>query len=249
LSLGDVLRELPAKVFSLERGLWFTFLALWQRPGQVCRDYVQGRRRPYVNPVSYFLIGSSAQLVSLYFSAPIIRQSITTSIQDAKSEPGQAKIFARMDNLIGGDTGAAMSDVYLAVIAQAYTYLALIAFACPLGLALWLLHRRAPSRYHFAEVMVFALYVVAQGLLFTSLVTPLVGRISPVLQMFVAQGFNLAFAIWAHGGFFPSGWKARLGTGVAMLAAMICFFLAIACLFGVSWVAYLLWLSRTAAAA
>jgi len=242
LSFGEILRELPNKIFNLERGLWFTFLALWTRPGQVCADYVHGRRRPYVNPISYFLIGASTQLLSLYFSAPIIRQAIATSIQDARKAPGQEKIFERMDAQIGGDTATFMANVYLTVIAQAYTYLALIAFCCPLGLALWWLHRRTETRYYFAEAMVFALYVIGQGLIFTAFVTPVVGRVSTMLQMIMAQGFYFGFALWAHAGFFPSNWAARSRTGLAMIFAMSCFFLAIICLTMVSWTANLIWL-------
>lgn len=237
LSIREILREIPEKVFSMERGLWLTFLSLWSRPGQVCLDYVQGKRQPYVNPVSYFLIGASLQLVSLWFSAPILRQSVHDSIQAANQKPEQAKMFERMDSMIGGDTATEMANVYLTVIAQAYTYLAFFAFACPLAVLLWVFHRRA--NYRFAEIIVFTLYVVAHCLVVTAFTTPIFVRFGNVMQLLTAQGLYIGIIIWAHHKFFPPGIGRRLLTLLAMLMAMLCFFGAIMVLFGVSWAAYL----------
>jgi hypothetical protein len=49
LSTWEILHELPACIFSWEQGLWLTFWSLWAHPGRLCRDYVGGRRKPYVN--------------------------------------------------------------------------------------------------------------------------------------------------------------------------------------------------------
>ncbi|MBL8891741.1 MAG: DUF3667 domain-containing protein [Planctomycetaceae bacterium] len=240
LSLAEILWEFPGKVFSLERGLWLTFLALLVRPGQVCLDYVHGRRQIYVNPVSYFLIAASVQLASLWFTAPIVRQSVSQSLSAGRQNPAQAAAFERMDKILGGDSGAAMADVYLTVIVQAYTYLAVIAFAVPLALALWVFHRRC--HYHFAELMVFSLYVTAQCLIVTAFTTPIFSRLGTVAQMLTAQGFYIFMAVWAHGRFFPPGVGRRFLTLSAMMFAMGCFFISIIMLFTLSWASYLIWL-------
>ena len=239
LTVGEILRELPGKIFSLERGLWLTFLCLWVRPGRVCLDYVQGKRQLYVNPVSYFFIGASLQLASLWFSAPVIRQSVQDSLQNARSDPGQAKVFDSMDRMVGGDTAAAMADIYLTVIAQAYTYLAFFAFAIPLAMTLWLFHRR--SSFHFAEVMVFTLYVAAHCMIVTAFTSPVFSRIGGLVQGLTAQGFYVGMVCWAHHGFFPNGWWSRSLTVIAIVLAMLCFFSSIVLSFAGSWVAYLVW--------
>jgi hypothetical protein len=239
LSLGEILRDLPGKVFNLDRGLWLTFLCLFIRPGQVCLDYVRGKRHPYVNPLSYFLIGASLQLASLWFSAPLIRDSVNDAVNQGRKNPDQARMFERMDEMIGGDTATAMTEIYLTVIVQAYTYLALFACAVPLALALWLFHRRA--NYHFAEVLVFALYVVAHCLVVTAFTTPICARVGTTFQVLTAQGFYIGMVCWAHQGFFPAGIGRRVLTLLAMGLAMACFFTSIAILFGVSWGWYLFW--------
>lgn len=144
-----------------------------------------------------------------------------------------------MDKLVGGDTASAMADIYLTVIVQAYTYLALIAFAFPLALVLWLFHNRC--RYHVAELMVFALYVTAQCLIVTAFTTPVFSRVGSTAQLVSAQGFYFFMAVWAHGGFFPPGIGRRVLTLIAMIVAMGCFFTSIFVSFILSWVIYLVW--------
>lgn len=148
-------------------------------------------------------------------------------------------MFERMDKMIGGDTAAIMADVYLTAIAQAYTYLALIAFAVPLGFALWVFHRR--SNYHFAEVLVFALFVVAHCLVVTAFTTPFFSRVSNLTQILTAQGFYVAMVCWAHQGFFPNGISRRILPLLAMGIAMACFFASITVLFAICWAGYLVW--------
>lgn len=237
LSLGEIFRELPGKIFSLDRGLWLTFLCLFRRPGLVCLDYIRGKRQSYINPVSYFLIGASLQLASLWFSAPIIRESVSEAINRGRQTPAQAAMFERMDKMVGGDTATAMAEIYLSVIVQAYTYLALFAFVVPLGLALWLLHRR--MNYHLAEVLVFALYVVGHCLVVTAISTPIFSRIGELAQIITAQGFYIGMVCWAHQDFFPNGIGRRFLTLLAMGFAMACFFASIALLFVLSWAVYL----------
>lgn len=236
LSTWQILSELPARVFSWDQGLWLTFWSLWSQPGRVCRDYVHGRRKPYVNPLSYFLLGATCQLGSLWFSAPLVRSSVEANIASLRADPAQNATFERLDAIVG-DTATAMADVYLVVIAQAYTYLALFACVCPLALALWVLHRRCG--YQFAEVMVFSLFVIAHCLIVTAFTTPIFARISLVAQLVTAQGFYLGMTCWAHRGFFSPGWKSQAGTALAMLAAMLCFFASITVLFMISWLIHI----------
>jgi hypothetical protein len=40
-----------------------TWLGLTLRPGQVCREYIQGRRKTYMNPFGYFLLAVTATVV------------------------------------------------------------------------------------------------------------------------------------------------------------------------------------------
>ena len=46
-------REFASRAFNLNRGLLHTVVSLAQSPGSVPRDYVEGRRRTYTNPLSF----------------------------------------------------------------------------------------------------------------------------------------------------------------------------------------------------
>ena len=54
--------EFAQRLFKLERGFGRTFVGLSRSPGGLARSYVAGHRRPLVNPLSYFLLGTAASL-------------------------------------------------------------------------------------------------------------------------------------------------------------------------------------------
>lgn len=39
-----------------------TFVGLFRRPGELCREYVQGRRKRYMNPFAYFVLAGTVNL-------------------------------------------------------------------------------------------------------------------------------------------------------------------------------------------
>jgi hypothetical protein len=63
LQLRQLWDEFVERFLNLEQGLFHTVLALTLQPGAAIRDYVQGHRRKYANPFSYFLIGSAVSLL------------------------------------------------------------------------------------------------------------------------------------------------------------------------------------------
>lgn len=75
LLTSHVLSQLLESLFDVESALPATFLGLCRHPGKVCLEYVNGRRRKYMNPFGYLLVAISAQLViaavvSLFLPAP-----------------------------------------------------------------------------------------------------------------------------------------------------------------------------------
>lgn len=239
LKFGEILREFPAKIFNFERGFWLTFIDLWRRPGILCSDYVQGKRKRYLNPLSYFFIGATAQLINLWLNSSFIRKSIEENIVHARETPAQAEQFQKIDEALQGNTVDVFADVYITSLAQSYTYLAFLTFCLPMGMLLWIFHRWLKSNYHFAEVMVFSIYVAGHCLLVTAVTTPIFIRISMLLQVISAQGFYLGFALWAHGGFFRSGILSRFGTAAAVIGAMTIFFISIIVMFILCLIGYL----------
>ena len=56
------LHDLIESIFQVNHGFFYTLKALWVRPGQSIKDYLEGKRRLYFNPTSYALL-----LSAIYF--------------------------------------------------------------------------------------------------------------------------------------------------------------------------------------
>lgn len=239
ISFGRLLKETPQQFFQLDRGLLLTIVRMFRDPGRMARDYVYGQRKRYVSPVTYFLIGASIQLLAVWFSADQMKATIAQSI-DGQELPNEEKL----KEIFGGDVASGFGDVYLSAIAQSYTYAAVIFFALPLAFCLWQSQRMAGSSYRYGEVLVFAFYLVGHLMIVTAFVSPIAIRISRTAASLVGPLFYLGYILYAHGGFFANGIKARLLSLASMFISMLIFFCSIAAIFVFSLlatIAFALW--------
>ena len=67
LTIGDMLRESMHSFLNVERGPVAMLRGLLTRPGEIARDYVQGRRRRYYGPFATLvvLVGATALIVNV----------------------------------------------------------------------------------------------------------------------------------------------------------------------------------------
>ena len=63
LSFRDLGSAALAELASLDTAFLRTFIGLWTRPGQVAREYVEGRRVYYLNPLKYALFAVTVYVV------------------------------------------------------------------------------------------------------------------------------------------------------------------------------------------
>ena len=239
LQFAELLKDLLSRLSNLDRGLLHTFIALIKRPGGVARDYVCGKQRAYVNPLAYFFFGAALQLVSVWFSAPIIRAQMAAAVPPAgEVPPAQAEAMQNMAKTLGGDPAVVIADIYITSIQQAYTYVALIGFCFPLAVLLKWLHRRAGEQFELGEVTVFSLYMVAQMLVLTAFVMPIAMRLNFLLAT-LAGPLVYAYVMWrGHSGFFRSGLKSRLLSFLALFISCGIFATSILGVFAISFAAY-----------
>jgi hypothetical protein len=59
---GNLAQELSESVFQINRGLLFTLLELFRRPGQSIQEFLDGKRKNHLKPISYVLT-----LSTIYF--------------------------------------------------------------------------------------------------------------------------------------------------------------------------------------
>lgn len=142
-------REFAQRFLKLERGLGRTMVGLTRSPGRVARDYISGRRRTYVNPISYFLIGTAATL--LVFDAEEMRVVMEEGLQAFP--------------FLSPDQGARFIELVVQSVQISYAYqLGFLVLA--MGIAWRLLFRRAGTT--FWENTVPALYAVGHVSLFSA---------------------------------------------------------------------------------
>jgi hypothetical protein len=144
LTLRSVATRMVADALDLNRGLFFTFLELWRRPGGVARDYVRGRTVTYANPVKYFLVMGA--LTTLVY--------VQTGLAGRIAEQFAAGISA-------GSTGMIhpRAEAVVEVINSYFTLF--LAFTLPSTAAASRLAFRKAG-YNYAEHLVFNTYIGAQ---------------------------------------------------------------------------------------
>ncbi len=65
LTARDLWREVVDELFSLDRGLPYTFVSLWRAPGVTVRRYVETRDPKVTRPVRYFLVAAGAMAATV----------------------------------------------------------------------------------------------------------------------------------------------------------------------------------------
>ncbi|MFK7770389.1 MAG: DUF3667 domain-containing protein [Mariniblastus sp.] len=224
-SFGRLIKEAPEQFFQFDRGLLRTILHLFTRPGAMARDYVYGKRKRYINPLAYFLIGASIQLISVWFSSGPLRENLAKSVNVAMPNSSNLK------KMFGDDPATVIGDIYLSAITQSYTYAAVLFLTIPLAFLLWTSHRLIGPKYNYGEVLVFAFYVTGHLLLMTAFITPIAIRVNMTATSAVGPVVYLGYILYAHGGFFKSGVIARIFSLGSMMISMLIFFGSIMMIF------------------
>lgn len=63
LKVRTIAAHLLEDITNFESSTLRTFCDLWRRPGEVCNDYAEGRRKRYMNPVAYYLLSAAATVL------------------------------------------------------------------------------------------------------------------------------------------------------------------------------------------
>jgi hypothetical protein len=182
-TVRGIVTHLATDAFDLNRGLLFTAVALFRRPGVVVREYVSGATVRYANPVKYLVI-----CVALVVFATI-----------------QLGATGELAGGFTGGYGVDSADRAQRVTEMLNRYMnVLMALAVPfMAAASRLFFRRAGLNY--AEHLIFNLYVYAQqSLLFLPFV-PLWGVRTPGLKALPVLAYclaMLAYYAWAATSFF-----------------------------------------------
>ena len=214
LSLRQLWREFAQRYLKLERGLLLTFRQMFTDPGGVARRYVEGQRRRYLNPLSYFLVGATVALLMYTLLGDRLLEAMEVQVrQQFEADPRNAEVFS---DIFGEDPVRGYVGLVFGAIKSAYTYLMLL-LVLPLAGLLRLL--RSETGYTVAETTVFALYVVGHAIILTSVLMPLTVAYGAYVGMMIGIGVFILYAVYASRGFYGPTLQNMLLTVVAMIGA------------------------------
>ena len=241
LTLRRLWGEFASRVFNLNRGLLHTVASLARSPGSVPRDYVEGRRRTYTNPLSFLLLAAtlSVLVVSLHLDtiidanaemmgSSLREQQAARDAEHAGHDHGKSDFLLAFERVQGEDGRGLMALVYESITRFSTQLLFLLALflVAPLRILF------GPVR-NVAEVSVFSLYVVGLCVALGAVLMLSYPLIVPYGQagMFALAGLSLAayagLTGWGATVFFESGWSAAARGVAAMLVAYAGYYVAV----------------------
>jgi len=154
ISLSLLLKIMQRVIIEFKSPFIVTFLGLFINPGKVYREYLNGRRATYFNPIRYsFWLITLALLVATYYNASIIDFGVFYTEEEQESNPlTKLKLTDFLESSI----------IYLTFIH------ALISAAC---LKLFFRHDKysiselyIPCLLNFSQVILIAIILISLGL-------------------------------------------------------------------------------------
>ncbi len=212
LGIWEIIQETAVRVFNWETGLLRTLRIGMFQTGTLARRFCSGYRKPYVNPLAFFFLAATLQLVSLWLAEDKMRGLFISRFGGNEQARQDSKLF----ELIGGDVPSTLADLYIQVMQQGYTYVALLSFCLPFALLLKWLHGFLGNRFRLGETLTFSLYTIGICLVITAFTTQIALVVSTTLASVLGPIVYLIMGYRAHTNFFPSGAGSRAMTLLAL---------------------------------
>jgi len=149
LEVKHLFKDVTHGIFHWESSILKTFKELLLRPGKFLRSYIEGIRKPYVKPFSYFIFIQTLYVLVFHWLSD--------------------KYFAFMNATV--TTGGDMTETMAAKIHNAQhlvsVYINYLNFAMPLFYAFFIMiFFKKKTGINYAESIVISLYVMGNTLLF-----------------------------------------------------------------------------------
>lgn len=205
LNYASIWVDIRQGIFRFNDKFSFTTKQLFYRPGNAIRDYIDGKRLNYFQPISYLIIvGSIYVLLSHYFPIHIIADSSDT------------------EYIFSGLNYTQMNEWTL----SHYNHLMLLTVPL-LAFSTFIVFKK--QGYNFVEHFVIGSYTTAQRLLFLIITFPLQYLLDDTAysQAYKWTSFIIGFllAYWVHAQFFKG--LSKLTTLKLLLISYVLFFVIV----------------------
>ena len=170
LTVRRLVRDVVERVFDLDQGLLHTFWQLVIHPGTVARRYVEGLRKPYVNPIAYLVICVAVTIVGMdLLGERLVDVMYWPYVKDGATMPGDFDIVAFWEE----------------VLKPGLTYLTLF-MAIPITLAIYIFYRKS-HEYTFVETLIPVVYGSVQASFYACIVYPVMLLVPPMVGFVIGQ--------------------------------------------------------------
>lgn len=177
ISAGHVVHEGLHSLTHADKGFLLLVKALITRPGYIAKEYIEGKRKRYFNPLSFLVISSA---IFAYFGS-------VTGFMDALTGGG--------GNRAGGRQPSAEWKEVFQITAHSGKWLTLLFIAPLFAFLSWLFFMR--KKYNYAENFVLHSFIFGEAALLRLLVfIPLFLLIPEKTYMLNLIGYELIFLIF-----------------------------------------------------
>ena len=207
LTLKDVFADFMSNLLELEFPLLNTVKGLTLRPGVLCREYINGKRKPYSRPFQYYLV--TLAIFYLFFLA--------LGLQISDFSAGIVPEFPE------GEAGAPARELAGQINQLINQYSRLFHFVLiPItSLFSWVIFKKVG--YNFTENFVMNLFLGGHIMLISMLCIPL-WFVNFNLYFAVSGIVGVSYQVWGYKDFFQVKTSTAVGKGLlAWFLGMIVF--------------------------
>lgn len=216
LTLGHLAHETTHAVTHTDKGILLLIKEMFVRPGIVAREYVEGKRKKYFNPITFLLILMAIQVYAVKktdFYGQFTRTVQKAYEQMAKADSSSAKnvedFKKQMDKADKQATMATDNNKLITVV-----FIPLLAFLT------WIFFKK--SGFNYAENLVFNVLINGQLIVWFLLLCIMPILIRPslvVLAMYIYLLASWIYSIIAYRQFYKQkwGWTILKGATIQIL--------------------------------
>ena len=199
LDVKDLVRDAVGEILGIDTKIGRTVRDFTLRPGRAARDYVEGARARYVNPLKYLLF-----VVAAYFLLMALLDVRVTDLSPVRPQLSANPVAAEL-------TLELQSTVHESMRSMIFAAPPILAWITGLLLG-W-------RRWNFAECCSLWLFAMAHGtLLFTLPGMVLTKYLDATVQLWFVP-VALAYYCWAARGFFERPWWLTVPVFLVAFAA------------------------------
>ena len=196
LTVKDLIGDFMSNIMELEYPLLRTVKELSYKPGVVCREYVEGKRKPYYKPFQYFII-----TVALFY---IIFFAFGLELSEVSKEFIPEGV---------GDNSRSVADMKTKVAGIINSYIKLIQFCVIPIISFFSWAFFKVKGYNMVENFVMNLFLAAHGSMIGILFIPL--SVIDFNVYFISSSIaTIFYQIWGYKQFFEIGALTAIAKGL-----------------------------------